>query len=576
VADCETLAEGDRGGGPAQARLAPAKEREREKEARDAEQVSFERWSDRGLVGAGVALAFYSLLQLVQYKYGRDQGIYAVVADAVVRGGMPYRDSWDFKPPGVFCVYALARALFGSGQWGIRLLEAAGFAALVPSFMTLTRRLFGSRMAGFMGAVIAILVNAQLEFWHTSQPESFAGILTIVGLVLATDERAVVESGRVTRRGWLCWAGAGVLFGMAGLMKPQMIGASGVVAAYLAWQLHRTGVVWKRAWPPVAALAAGSVLPLLVIAGWFKVRGAWAELHHTLFVFAPGYGATTWHPEWWANYAYYAVEIALVTVSGFLFAGLVLAVSLGRRRHEVPGLLLLAGITTLHLAGIAVQSKFFPYHFAGTLPLIALVAGLGWWKLWQASKRKGPLAVAGFLALVVFLARARTATKDLAETFWDRSGQRTSALLSGDAERSASLDEKLYSVADVSYGQNMKVVRWLQDNTAADDPVYIWGFEPFIYDVAKRRPATRYIYNVPQRVAWFRDEARSRLMKDLQRELPKAIVVEHRDVFPVVTGDSLDSEASLQGFWALRELIDTRYMHAAAFGDFDVYRLRSE
>jgi len=560
-----------------QARLATGREEDaRALSASSREQAAFERWCDRLLVGAGAALALFALLQLLQYKYGRDQGIYAVVADSVVHGGLPYRDSWDFKPPGIFYVYALARALFGSGQIGIRLLEALGFAALVPVFMTLSKRLFGTRLAGFIGAVVAILVNVQLEFWHTSQPESFGGILTMVGLLLVTDPAAVKSDGSVARRGWVSWIAAGALFGTAGLMKPQLAGASGVAAVYLAWQMHRAGHGWKRWWPPFVSLAGGSLLPILLIIGWFKARGAWGELHHTLFVFAPGYGATTWYPEWWANYLFYAFELATVSASGIVFVGLMLALALGKRTPELPGLLLVFGIAALHLLGIAVQSKFFPYHFAGTFPLFAFVAGLGWWKLWQASKSKGAIAVVAFLALVVFLARARTATRDLGETFWDRSMQRTTALLSGDPAQREAVDARLYSVADVSYGQNMKVVRWLTANTSPNDSVYIWGFEPFIYDAAKRRPATRFIYNVAQRVSWYREEARAKLMEDLTRELPKAIVVEHRDVFPVVTGDSLDSEASLQGFWALKNLIDTRYLFVSTIDDFDIYRLRPE
>lgn len=560
----------------AQARLAPSRDEARDSSSSIREQATFDRWSDRFLVGSGAALALFALVQLLQYKYGRDQGIYAVVADSVVHGGMPYRDSWDFKPPGIFYVYALARVLFGSGQLGIRLLEALGFAALIPTFMTLSKRLFGTRLAGFIGAVVAIVVNVQLEFWHTSQPETFGGILTMVGLLLVTDPRAVVDDGKVSRRGWVSWIGAGCLFGIAGLMKPQMAGASAVAAVYIAWQMHRDGHGWKRWWPPFAALGSGSVMPILLIVAWFKARGAWGELHHTLFVFAPGYGATTWYPEWWANYLFYAFELATVSASGILFVGLMLGLALGDRKPEVPGLLLVFGVAALHLLGIAVQSKFFPYHFAGTFPLFSFVAGLGWWKLWQAGKRKGPVALVAFMALLVFLLRARTATRDLGETFWDRSMQRTTALLSGDPAQREATDAKLYSVADVSYGQNMKVVRWLVDNTGANDPVYIWGFEPFIYDIAKRRPATRFIYNVAQRVSWFREEARARLMDDLNRELPKAIVVEHRDVFPVVTGDSLDSEASLQGFWALKNLIDTRYLFVTTIDDFDIYRLRPE
>jgi 4-amino-4-deoxy-L-arabinose transferase-like glycosyltransferase len=549
----------------------PAETGEGATEARDELRV----WSDRALIAGGLGLALFALLQVLQYKYGRDQGIYAVVADSMVRGGMPYRDMWDFKPPGVFFVYALARAVFGAGQWGIRLVQALCFAALVPAFMTLSRRLFATRLAGFMGAVVAILVDAELEFWHTAQPETFGGVLTILGLVLATDDKVLGPTKNLRPRAWVMWIGAGACFGLAGLMKPQMAGASAVVAIYLLLELRRQGLGWTRSARSVVGVGAGTVLSLLMCAVYFKARGAWGDLYQTLFVFAPGYGSTTWSAEWWPNYLYYAFEYFSVAGAGPLFIGMALALGLPRTdTRERNGLLLISGIVFLHLVGIAIQSKFFPYHFAGTYPLGAFVGGLGLWKLWRICQRRGPACVVLFFAMFYLFARARTATRDLGETFWDRSWQRTSALLSGDAAARETVGAKLYSVADVDYEQNMKVVRWLQANTSAADPVYIWGFEPFIYDVAQRRPATRYIYNVPQRVAWFREESRGRLMEELRRSPPRAIVVEHRDVFPVVTGDNLDSEASLMGFWDLKNLLDTQYSRTATIDDFDLYLLR--
>jgi hypothetical protein len=95
-----------------------------------------------------------------------------------------------------------------------------------------------------------------------------------------------------------------------------------------------------------------------------------------------------------------------------------------------------------------------------------------------------------------------------------------------------------------------------------------------IYDMAERRPATRYLYNVPQRVAWFKDHARAVLMDDLDHHPPKAIVVEHRDVFPAVTGDAIDSADTLRKFPALDARIREGYELATTIEDFDVFLRR--
>src|SRR5689334_10365233 len=61
--------------------------------------------------------------QILMFPFGRDQGIYALVGEGILRGQVPYRDLWDFKPPGVFLVYAFAQGIFGKSMLAPRLLE---------------------------------------------------------------------------------------------------------------------------------------------------------------------------------------------------------------------------------------------------------------------------------------------------------------------------------------------------------------------------------------------------------------------------------------------------------------------
>src|SRR6266516_6475051 len=93
----------------------------------------------RTLVLLSLAAIVYLFVNILMFRYGRDQGIYATVAETVLRGGMPYRDAWDFKPPGIYVVYAMTRALFGSRQWGIRLFGVAGLASFVGAFVVVSR-----------------------------------------------------------------------------------------------------------------------------------------------------------------------------------------------------------------------------------------------------------------------------------------------------------------------------------------------------------------------------------------------------------------------------------------------------
>jgi hypothetical protein len=136
--------------------------------------------------------------------------------------------------------------------------------------------------------------------------------------------------------------------------------------------------------------------------------------------------------------------------------------------------------------------------------------------------------------------------------------------------------DRLHSAADVSFGADLAMAEWLRANTSDKASVFIWGFEPMVYDLAKRRPASRYIYNVPQRLNWPGLEAsRKELMADLQRDDPDVILVLKNDIFTQVTGNNQDSWAALQHFDALKRFVDTGYRLEGRIEDFLIYTRRA-
>jgi hypothetical protein len=546
------------------------------------------RW-DVPLVALALLVIAVGLGHLVALHYGRDQGIYAVVADAMVHGRAPYKAAWDFKPPGIFLVYALARVIFGDGVHGVRVLEALGYGSLVYAFVIFSKRHVGDVRPGLLGGALAVLTHVQLEFWHTGQPESFAAVLLAWALVAATWDPPTRDL-RTTRKLWLAWGAVAALYTMASLLKPPLGGGLLVSFAFVA---HRE---WRRAaeeatrrdagetgsfslpmralGPIVASMFVGAVVPLALTAAYFAAKGALGDLHYTLFVFTPYYTKLGFRSEWFLGFVFLALEQWTFSFSAFNVLGFALLLALPKLAdRERSGAWHVVGMLSFQLVGVALQAKFFPYHYGASLPFAGLLAGWGFWKLWLRIRRHGPIAVLGMAVLIWLLHDARTATRDLEDNFWTRCRMRLATLT--DASIRTEVADHLYSVADVDAGENRLVAAWLSAHTRDSDSVYIWGFEPAIYDLAKRRPATRYIYNVPQRVTWGRELARRTLLDDLHADPPAAIVVERRDIFPVVTGDNLDSVSSLRTFPELARLIDERYEFVERIGDFEIYEAKS-
>lgn len=523
---------------------------------------------DRFVIGASILAIAFLFSQVLMYGYGRDQGIYAMVADAVLRGKMPYRDAWDFKPPGIFIVYALSRALFGPAEIGIRILEVAGLTGMCAALVSLGERFLRSRAAGFLAAALAVIAHAQLEFWHTAQPESFGGMLTIFALWLT----ARPEGDSPPRPGGMFLAGA--LLGFAGLLKPPLAGGGVVLALWLghrAWQSaagRPRRARLREAARPALWIAAGGVTPIALCALWFLAKGALGDLYQVLFVFTPHYTRLGWEGSTLGGMVYWGFAEWLMAYSSAVSIGLLCALGFGADAAEKRWLALFLGLIAMHLVGVVMQGKFFPYHYGATWPLTAVVAAFGYEKLRARLSGWGRPGAALFGAALVVSCFGRTGTKDTQESFLKRCLARV-AIARGGFSDQAALD-RLHVVADVSLLDNRAVADYLREKVPEDRPVFVWGFEPVIYDLADRRPASRFLYDVPQRVQWSKGPMREALLRDLAEHPPAAVVVEHNDLIPMVTGDAIDSAGTLFDFWDFYVFLQ-KYRLDRTIADMDVY-----
>lgn len=529
--------------------------------------MRFAAWLERVIVVAAALAVVGCIGLVVTFSYGRDQGIYAMVARAILEGEMPYRDAFDFKPPGIFVIYAVARGLFGSAQVGVRLLEAAGLAGMALGMVHLARVEWGDGRIGLVAAAMAVAVHAQLDFWHTAQPESFGGMLTILGIALA--RRGHLAAG--ARERWVMWTLTGVVFGIAGCMKPPLAGQAAVLALLSAALPARPDLA--RRVTPVVAAGAGGALAIGVFVAWFAAKGALAAAHEVLFVYTPHYTAIGWEGQRVLPLVAYGVRDWFSGYSMVLPVGLGLLVAFRPRGAEWRLGVVTAALIVVQLAGVVLQAKFFPYHYGALWPITALLSAFGWFRLLSWCRDRFAWTMLLPVALFVALAWYRSATRQVYGSFVERSALRAGMWIRGDFD--PALSDWLATVADVDAAHNRAVAAVVAERTPAGAPIFVWGFEPVIYDLADRSPATRYLYNVPQRTEWSRAEAQAQLMEDLRARPPAAIVVEHGDVFPWVTGSLDDSAAALRSFAALSELIATRYAAVAVVDDFDVYVLEA-
>lgn len=522
------------------------------------ETTRLSRRADLALFALGCLGLAFLLAQLVDYPHGRDQAIFGVVAATSLEGGTPYADAWDFKPPGIYVLYGIAQMLFGKGQVAIRLLEAASIVTMIGAFALLSKRFAGGIGPGLVGGLVATLGWVELEFWNTAQPESFAASLLAWALVAAT-YRSEVQS-----RQHLAQILAGALYAAAALQKPHL----GVGIA-ISW-LVSFSAAKPRTWASAVSYAAGFILPLGMTAAWLVSKEAWDDFYQTLFEWIPGYTNISTHDSALPSRIFKAVYLWLVGFSPFHLPGLMLWVALPRLAPpESKCAYHLLAILAPILFGIAYQGKFFEYHFGTVIPLAGLLAGWGYWKAW-IRLRTTPLGLlfATGISLAILLGAVPTRNNGPA-AYWHRCGVR--ATLWADPTGTQDLRDRLYSNAESPAGPRRKVAAWLSKNTSPQSKVFVWGFEPGIYQQSDRTPASRYIYNVAQRVGWDTAIHRARLLEDLRINQPAAIVIQTGDRLPWVTGNPRDSHEELAHFQELQQWLAMHYESAITIDNLEIW-----
>lgn len=539
---------------------------------RDPLSATASRRISRVAIGGGILFLAFLLANLVSFRYGRDQGIYGVVAETILRGKAPYKDAWDFKPPAVFFVFALARALFGSGETAVRVLEALLWASVPICFARFVGRRGADARLGFFGGALAVYIHVRTEYWHTAQPESFGAILLIWALVLVDAAASAAPNPRTLLR----WLVAGMFFGAAALLKPPLGGGFVLLLAAWLWERRSTLPSGRRAQAAIAyvfATSVGFALPIAFTVLFFKSRDAWGALVDTLFGFAPQYTKLDSRPELLPGHVVRATYELLVFFTPMLAPALLVATPfVGRDTRRRIGVVPILAVIAAPLFGIALQGKFFPYHYDGCLPFVCLFATEGYAAIFAKLTERGlprALHVLVFVAILVgFYSWGPYINPG--SIFWDRVPMRVMAFLY--PSRRAAIEDEMTSEADVRSAENRRLSSWIRANLPTDASVLIWGFEPIVYLSSERRPATRYIYDVPQRVPWSREASCEKLRKDLESDPPETIAVEHEDRFVAVTGTKNDSSEELAVCPWLPPMIERDYRQIWRSPKFTVYR----
>lgn len=429
-------------------------------------------------------------LTFLHEPFERDEGFYATIAQEILRGGVPYRDAIDMKPPGVFYLYALAISLFGATTESIRIFTALYSLGTLSVVYCLTSRLSGTRAGLFAAALFALYSGAPLVQGSSSNSEVFMVlplVLSIYFFVVWLDEGARRFLGI-----------SALLAGCALLIKTV---ALPYVALLLLFSLLRkpTGNRLKEALLNSLAFGIPLVLTAIVTLLYFYLKGA---LHEFLawnvtipYFYAKGGGVSG--PGLIRALRLLAPELLLPALVAVPTAIWLLFI-----RRDMKGVFIALLLPTSCL-GVALPGKFFPHYFIQLFPFLSVLGGIGLAWVFQTKT-----VIHYFAGIIVTAAFAYYPVKEY-DFFFVNTPEQVSVMKYGP-----------------TFADSVHIAEYIKKNSSPEDYIFQWGFEPELYFLADRRPPVPYIASTV--LSGFKDPwpAVQFMMDNLRTKMPKYIVVQ--------------------------------------------------
>jgi hypothetical protein len=502
----------------------------------------------RALPAALIVLVVLGALPILAYPLGRDQGMYANIGAEILRGGTPYLDMWDIKPPPIYSIYAFAISVFGATPAGVRVIDLVAVPLGMLGLLGVARHLPGADAArGRFAALLYAVFYLSDQFANLTQSDSLVTVPMIWAVWLACRAQAAPAGSRAAWR-WALLCGG--VCGVVVWFKQYQVFFVAALALHHLWA-RRSPAVWREALAfSAGALAVGGSIFLLAYAS-----GMWAEM---LLVAA---GTSAYNAQYAQGSAFLS-QIAQYAAFRWQHWGLLLALAalwLARRPAAWRGW----GLVWLWLAAgtafMLAQRLGFDTHWFPMLPPLALLAADTCARAAAWLGKRLPAAGVQAVFMAVFLGI-------LAYNTW------LPALPYLMGQQSQAQYFRRFQANDLKPWQSLEVVEWLRPRLVPGDSLYIWGFRPEVAFMGGWRPATRFQAQFPLVAPWYPAAWRQENVDVLWAAMPPYVLVMQDDFMPWTTGVDADSHTILQGYTELNNWLIANYERITTLGDFLIWQ----
>jgi len=334
-----------------------------------------------------VVLFFAFRLQFTHMPLDRDEGAYAYIGQQVFSGSIPYKDTFDHKPPFIYYIYKTAFDLYGINVEAIRSFTT-GYLIFTIILIYIFARTFSNMWVSLLSVLIYAVAMTNI---HIQAPGSNTEVFTHFPLMLAL--LLILDRDREYDK--VSFFTAGFLVSAAFFIKTMVVFAALVPFLYIVFYTKENRV------SNIIFYSAGFLSMCALVLAWAFKNGTSGQFINDVFVYNFIYAGHMQDP------GLFKVMLkgmaAFIKTNALLAAALVYAIYSAIRNREDSLSFILSAWPVSLLAAIFILKGVYPHYYIFVVPYLSVMAAIMTGKLFFALSKKAG-AKAGAAAVIVMLA----------------------------------------------------------------------------------------------------------------------------------------------------------------------------
>jgi hypothetical protein len=449
-------------------------------------------------------IVMYIRSKFALMPFERDEGTYGYYGKLLLEGGIPYKDFYEQKFPGLFYFYAFMVGVFGDTVKGLH----TGFMYLNVVTMVLiyatSRKLFNPVAGIISAATFAFVSLTPMLSGFTVQGEHGVAFFTSLGFYFYAHARA--------SQSWKHYLAMGLALGAAFMVKTSgifLLAAGGLIIIsdfFLTPGKKDFKALFIRAFT-YGGSAISVVLVLFLI---IYMKGAFEDMIYWAYKIPKRYvSRVPWEEgKKYLDFTYQAVTNDYKFFWRHAFLGLAVCLIKGiDLRTKAFGFILIAFSCGTIVPGF----YFYGHYWIQILPGLSILAGLTCFSILTLLKTRLNIKFKGlgYAYILVFAFFIIGHVSKLQDYYFRPNYERILRSVYGNNP----------------FPESMEIANFINREAKPEDGLVVMGSEPEMYFYTKKRCPSRHAYfsamvdNVPEHKAWQRE-----FVKDVEAAKPKYFV----------------------------------------------------